>query len=168
MENRNGVVWGILLILLGGFFLVTRLNPELFGFVQWPFFVIGVGLVFLFSAILTRTGGLAIPGCIISGIGGILYWQTLTGRWESWSYIWTLIPGFVGLGVIFAGLLDRDRPHFDSGGLVLMAISAMGFMAFGSAFGALFGFSFDMGTLWPLFLIGIGVITLISAIFRRR
>jgi hypothetical protein len=168
MENRNGVVWGVLLILLGGFFLVTRLNPALFGYVQWPFFIIGVGLVFLFSAILTRTGGLAIPGCIISGIGGILYWQTLTGNWESWSYIWTLIPGFVGLGVIFAGLLDRDRPHFDSGGLVLMAISAMGFMAFGSAFGALFGFSFDMGTLWPLFLIGIGVITLISAIFRRR
>ncbi len=168
MENRNGVVWGVLLILLGGFFLVTRLNPELFGFVQWPFFIIGIGLVFLFSAILTRTGGLAIPGCIISGIGGILYWQTLTGRWESWSYIWTLIPGFVGLGVIFAGLLDRNRPHFDTGGLVLMAISAMGFMAFGSAFGALFGFSFDMGTLWPLFLIGIGVITLISAIFRRR
>jgi sulfite exporter TauE/SafE len=51
---------------------------------------------------------------------------------------------------------------------VLMAISAMGFLVFGSAFGALFGFIFDVGTLWPLFLIGIGVITLISAIFRRR
>ena len=31
MEKRNGVVWGILLILLGGFFLVTRMMPELFG-----------------------------------------------------------------------------------------------------------------------------------------
>ena len=72
------------------------------------------------------------------------------------------------MGVIIAGLLDRERPHFDSGGLVLMAISVLGFMVFGSAFGALFGFNFDMGTLWPLFLIGIGVITLISAIFRKR
>ena len=168
MENRHGVVWGVLLILLGGFFLVTRMMPELFGYVYWPFFIIGVGLVFLLSAVLTRTGGLAIPGCILSGIGGILYWQALTDRWESWSYIWTLIPGFVGLGVIIAGLLDRSRPHFDSGGLVLMAISALGFMVFGSAFGALFNFTFNVGTLWPLFLIGIGVITLINAIFRKR
>jgi hypothetical protein len=168
MENRHGIVWGILLILLGGFFLATRLMPGVFGTISWPFIVIGVGLVFIFSAILTRTGGLAIPGCIISGIGGILYWQTLTGRWESWSYMWTLIPGFVGVGVIFAGLLDSEHPHFDSGGLVLMAISSMGFMAFGSAFGTLFGFPFDVGTLWPLFLIGIGVIVLISALFRKR
>jgi len=79
--------------------------------------------------------------------------------------MWTLIPGFVGVGVIIAGLLDRERPRFESGGLILMAISAMGFLIFGSAFGALFGYEFEFGMLWPLFLIGIGVITLISAIF---
>lgn len=168
MNNRQGIVWGLLLIILGGFFLASRLMPDLFGFVFWPFIVIGVGGIFFLAAILTRTGGLAVPGCIIAGIGGILYWQAVTGHWESWAYIWTLIPGFVGLGVIFAGLLDRERPHFDSGGLVLMAISAMGFMIFGSAFGQLFGMSFNAGTLWPLFLIGIGVITLISALFRRK
>ncbi len=168
MNNRHGIVWGILLILMGGFFLATRLVPELFGFVFWPFIVIGVGGVFLLAAILTRTGGLAVPGSIIAGIGGILYWQAVTGRWESWAYIWTLIPGFVGLGVIFAGLLDRERPHFDTGGLVLMAISVMGFLIFGSAFGQLFGLRFDVGTLWPLFLIGVGVIVLIGALFRRK
>ncbi len=168
MGNRRGVVWGILLILLGAFFLVTQMKPDLIGDVSWPFFIIGIGLVFLISAVLTRTGGLAIPGCIIGGIGCILYWQSVTGHWESWSYIWTLIPGFVGLGVIIAGLLDREHPHFDSGGLILMAISAMGFMIFGSAFGSLFGYNFDMGSIWPIFLIGIGLIILISAIFRKR
>ena len=168
MNNRQGIVWGLLLIILGGFFLATRMMPGLFGEIYWPFIVIGVGGMFLLAAILTRTGGLAIPGSIIAGIGGILYWQAMTGRWESWAYIWTLIPGFVGLGVIFAGLLDREKPRFDSGGLVLMAISAMGFLIFSSAFGQLFGLTFDVGTLWPLFLIGIGVITLISAMFRRK
>jgi hypothetical protein len=168
MNNRNGIVWGLLLIILGGFFLATRMMPDLFGEIFWPFIVIGVGGMFLLAAILTRTGGLAVPGSIIAGIGGILYWQAVTGRWESWAYIWTLIPGFVGVGVIFAGLLDREKPRFDSGGLVLMAISAMGFLIFGSAFGQLFGLTFDVGTLWPLFLIGIGVITLISALFRRK
>ena len=49
-----------------------------------------------------------------------------------------------------------------------MAISAMGFLIFGSAFGQLFGLTFGVGTLWPLFLIGIGVIALISAMFRRK
>ena len=85
-------------------------------------------------------------------------------------YMWTLIPGFVGIGVILAGLLSRERPHFDAGGLVLLAISAMGFLVFGGAFGAMLGFPFDLdvGTLWPLFLIGIGLITLVSAIFRKR
>jgi len=165
MENRqHGVMWGILLILLGAFFLATRLMPEIFGYVYWPFFVIGVGGMFLLSAILTRTGGLAIPGCIVGGIGGILYYQAISGDWASWSYMWTLIPGFVGVGVIFAGLLSRDHPHFDSGGLVLMAISAMGFLIFGGAF----GLNLDVSTLWPLFLIGIGLITLVSALFRKH
>lgn len=165
MENRNrGVIWGILLIALGGFFLISRLMPEIFGYVYWPFIIIGVGGAFLLAAILTRTGGLAIPGCIVAGIGGILYYQSITGDWASWAYIWTLIPGFVGVGVLFAGLLSRERPHFDSGGLILMAISAMGFLIFGGSFGLNLG----IGTLWPVFLIGIGLITLVNALFRKR
>ena len=138
--------------------------PNIFGYEFWPFIVIGVGGVFLLAALLTRTGGLAIPGCIVGGIGGILYYQTISGNWASWAYLWTLIPGFVGVGIIIAGLLSRDRVRFDTGGLILIAISAMGFVIFGGSFGLNLG----MNTLWPLFLIGIGVITLISALFRKR
>ncbi len=164
MVERKGFVAGILLILLGGFFLAAQLMPELFGYVFWPFILVGIGGVFLLSALLTRTGGLAIPGSILLGLGGIFYYQTMTNDWASWSYIWTLIPGFVGVGVIIAGLLSRGGPHFDSGGRVLMAISAMGFLMFGG----MFGLNLDMSTMWPIFLIGIGVITLFSALFRKR
>ena len=164
MENRRGMVGGLILILVGGFFLAAQLMPEIFGYVSWPFLIIGLGGAFLLAALLTRNGGLAIPGCVLGGIGGILYYQATTGDWASWSYIWALIPGFVGVGVIIAGLLSRERPHFDTGGLILIAISAMGFLIFGSAF----GLALDVSTLWPLFLIGIGFIILISAIFRRR
>ena len=167
-DNRHGIVFGILLILLGGFFLAIRMYPEIFGYVFWPFIIIGIGGVFLLSAILTRTGGLAIPGCILGGIGGILYYQAVSGDWASWAYVWTLIPGFVGIGVILAGLLNRSNPHFDSGGLVLVAISAMGFLIFTSFFGNIFGFHLGITTLWPLFLIGIGVITLFNALLRKR
>jgi hypothetical protein len=163
MEQRKGLVGGIMLILLGGFFLVAQLMPELFGYVFWPFILVGIGGIFLLSALLTRSGGLAIPGCILLGLGGIFYYQTMTNDWASWSYIWTLIPGFVGVGVIIAGLLSRSGPRFDTGGLVLMAISAMGFLLFGG----MFGLNLEVGTLWPIFLIGIGVLTLFSAIFRK-
>ncbi len=164
MENRRGMVVGLMFILLGGFFLATELMPEIFGGLSYPFIIIGIGGAFILSALLTRTGGLAVPGSVVGGIGAILYYQELTHDWDSWSYIWTLIPGFVGVGVILAGLLNRNRPHFDSGGLILIAISALGFVFFGG----MFGLPFDVNTLWPVFLIGIGFITLISAIFRRR
>ena len=164
MENRHGIIWGFLLILMGAFFLVVNIYPNIFGIEFWPFIVMGVGGVFLLAALLTRTGGLAIPGCIVGGIGGILYSQTISGNWASWAYLWTLIPGFVGVGIILAGLLSRERVRFDTGGLILIAISAMGFVIFGGSFGLNLG----MSTLWPLFLIGIGVITLFSALFRKR
>jgi len=35
-------------------------------------------------------------------------------------------------------------------------------------FGGMFGLNLDMSTMWPIFLIGIGVITLFSALFRKR
>jgi len=164
MEQRKGLVAGILLILLGGFFLAAQMMPEIFGYIFWPFILVGIGGVFLLSALLTRTGGLAIPGSILMGLGGIFYYQSITNDWASWSYVWTLIPGFVGIGVIIAGLLSRSGPRFDSGGLILIAISAMGFLLFGG----MFGLNLDVATLWPVFLIGIGVITLLSAIFRKR
>lgn len=164
MEQRKGLVSGIMLILLGGFFLAAQLMPELFGYVFWPFILVGIGGIFLLSALLTRSGGLAIPGCILLGLGGIFYYQTMTNDWASWSYIWTLIPGFVGVGVIIAGLLSRSGPRFDTGGLVLMAISAMGFLLFGG----MFGLNLEVNTLWPIFLIGIGVLTLFSALFRKH
>ena len=164
MENRRGIVSGLMLILLGGFFLATQLMPDIFGTIFWPYIIIGLGGVFMLSALLTRTGGLAIPGSILMGLGGIFYYQAMTGDWASWSYIWTLIPGFVGVGVIIAGLLSRKRLHFDSGGLILIAISAMGFLPFGG----MLGLNLDMTIMWPVFLIGIGVMTLIGAIFRKR
>jgi hypothetical protein len=164
MDNRRGMIVGLMFILVGGFFLASELMPGIFGYVTYPFILIGIGGAFLLAALLTRTGGLAVPACVVGGIGAILYYQELTHDWASWSYIWTLIPGFVGVGVILSGLLARNRPHFESGGLVLLAISAFGFLIFGG----MFGLPFNVSTLWPVFLIGIGFLTLVSAIFRKH
>jgi len=97
MKHKSGLVGGIILILLGAFFLAREIVPEYFQFLEWPFIIIGLGLVFILWAILSGTGGLAVPGALLSGIGGILYYQNVTNDWESWTYIWALFPAFVGI-----------------------------------------------------------------------
>lgn len=160
-NRRRGIVGGIILILLGLLFLASELFPQTFNFWEWPFIIIGLGGVFLLWAILAGTGGLAVPGAILAGLGSIFYYQTVTGDWESWTYIWALIPGFVGLGVIISGIIDGNFKEAFSGGLVLLAISGILFFAFGSAF----GLEHDLVRYWPVLLIVLGVIALLRVLF---
>jgi len=164
MENRGAIFVGIVVILLGIFLLVTHFIPEPFSFFEGAFTVIIIGAAFLVAAVLTRHGGLAIPGCIIGGIGAILFLQERSGDFMSWTYAWTLIPGFVGLGIIISGLLDRVHPHFDSGALVIMVVSVAAFQLF-SGF---LGLTWDWQMYWPVLLIAAGVMVLFSAIFRKK
>lgn len=164
MKRNNGIVLGIILIILGLLFLAREIVPEYFQFWDWPFIIIGLGGVFLLWAIFSGTGGLAVPGSILAGIGGIFYYQNLTGNWESWSYIWALIPGFVGVGIIISGIIDRNYKEAFSGGLMLLLISGMLFFAFGSAF----GLPPEVTMYWPALLILLGIVALVRALFSGR
>jgi len=62
----------------------------------------------LFVGGATGVPALAVPATIISGIGAILYYQDTTGDWDSWTYVWALIPGFLGVGLLIAGVLARE------------------------------------------------------------
>ena len=75
MKHKPGVIGGIILITLGILFLAREIAPQYFNFWEWPFFIIGLGGVFLIWALLSGTGGLAVPGSILAGIGSILYWS---------------------------------------------------------------------------------------------
>ena len=135
-RTRSAIVSGAILIVIGVLLLVARLVPGLFQErLTWPFFVIGVGAAFLLFALLTQTPGLAVPGCIVGGIGLILWWQNRTGDWETWAYAWTLIPGFVGVGVLVTGLLEGKplKALFDA--LWPIMVSAVLFVVFSSSFG---------------------------------
>jgi len=160
MNRKTTIAGGIILILLGGLFLLSEIFPQVFNFWDWPFIIIGVGVTFLLWAIISGTGGLAVPGAIVSGIGGILYYQSLTGDWASWAYIWGLIPGFVGVGIILNGLIDRNLKKTYTAGLILVLISAV--MLF--AFGYNFGLQRDIAMFWPVLLIGLGVFALVKAL----
>jgi hypothetical protein len=71
---------------------------------------------------------LAIPGSIVTMIGLILFYQSLTDHWESWSYAWTMIITSVGIGIMIAGAWSGSASQRKSGwgvtktGLVLFVI----------------------------------------------
>ena len=91
--------------------------------------------------------------CIVTGIGGILYVQNRTGAWASWAYVWALIPGFVGIGLLIAGTLGHKRRKSWREGGRLIVISAVLFLVFGAFFNGLG----VIGQYWPVLLIGLGL-----------
>ncbi|HTZ52974.1 MAG TPA: hypothetical protein VMF68_15005 [Spirochaetia bacterium] len=161
-RSKSAIVVGSLLIVLGVFFLVTRVVPGFFDTLSWPFVVIGVGAIFMVVALVTWTPGLAVPACIIGGIGCLLYWMNLTGEWWRWSYSWALIPGFVGVGVAINELLEgRPIKALVEGGWPIL-ISLLLYFLFGSFLG---GISWH-GPWWAVVLIGIGALILLRPLVR--
>jgi hypothetical protein len=167
-NERMRLVGGLLLVLLGAWLLAVRIVPSLDDWLNisysWPVIVIGVGVGLFFLGALLGAPGMAVPACIVGGIGGLLYWQNATGNWSSWSYVWALIPGFVGVGVILNGLLEGTfRSSLREGGWLVL-ISLVMFFIFGSAFGEL-GL---MGDYWPVLVIALGLWMLVRPFLRKR
>jgi hypothetical protein len=155
---------GLILILIGALILAVQLLPGLQIWLSWPWIIIGFGVLMLVIGSATGVPALAVPASIIAGIGGILYYQTITGDWDSWGYIWSLIPGFVGVGILLSGLLGEGGGEAMRGGGWLILISLVLFAAFGSLFGAL-GM---LGDYWPVLLILLGLLLLVGPLLRAR
>ena len=163
IQKRSNLALGVVLIVLGGIFLATQLIPGLGLILSWPWIVIGVGAFLLLIGLLVGAPDMAIPACIVSGIGGILYYQNLTGDWTSWSYAWGLIPAFVGVGMLVAALLGGRSRYAFREGLRTLLVGVVLFLVFGSLFGA---FSW-LGAYWPLLLVAAGLLILVEGLFKR-
>jgi hypothetical protein len=160
-RNRSQLALGILLLLFGAGMIAIRQVPELQTWINsyydWPMGVIGAGAVIFVIGLLVGAPGMAVPASIVAGIGGILYYQNATGDWGSWSYMWSLIPGFVGVGSILAGLLGETTRTNLKSGLNLLVISAVLFLVFGSFLGGL-DLLGEYGAAILLILLGVYVI----------
>lgn len=131
----------------------------------WPLFVVVPGLAFLYFAYTgsKNTAGLAVPGTVITGTGLILFYQNITGHWESWAYIWTLYPLFVGVALRFMAQRTGDDGTYKASG-ILTKIGAIGFII-GAVFFELIVFEHGgiFGNLaLPIVLIAIGGFILMS------
>ena len=166
-KRKSNLAGGLVLILIGAAFLAAQLVPGwsewVFGEFGWPLIIVGVGVLLLLIGLLTGAWGMAVPACIVGGIGGLLYWQNATGHWETWAYAWALIPGFTGVGTILAGLLGRKSGEVQAGAWLVL-ISLILFFIFGSFLGGM-GW---LGPYWPVLLIVLGLLILGRGLFRRR
>lgn len=165
-RSRTAAVGGGLLVLGGLVLLVLQLSPGLqdrFALSwSWPLMLVIVGAGLLLMGLLTGAPGMAIPACIVAGIGGILYWQTATGNWMSWAYAWALIPGFVGVGMILGAILGEGGVEQAWKGAETIFTSLVLFAIFGTIFG---GFNI-FGIYWPLLLVVVGVVQLVRRVVK--
>jgi hypothetical protein len=161
--KRDSIVWGIILILIGLGFLAFQMFPDLFAGLNWPWLLIILGVIFLVVSLITRVGGTMIPGVVLMGLGGILLYQTRTGDWASWSYVWTLFPVLAGVGMLLGGLFDHGLRTARVPALIMIAAGALGFVVFSG----MLGISPDLWRYWPVILIVIGAVVFFRAIRPR-
>jgi hypothetical protein len=164
--RRAGLTGGFILILLGLFFLFTQLFPAVavWAEVMTPqLIVVAVGILLLIIGLIANVPAMAVPACIVGGIGVLLHWQSQTGNWMSWSYMWTLIPGFVGLGTMLMGLWQGKWHDIRAGaGLILISL------VFFAIFSSMLGDAMPLARYWPVLLIALGCLSLVQYFVRVR
>jgi len=165
-QGRTQLVLGILLIALGAWFLADRSLPTFHDLVsryaQWPFSLVFIGAGLFVLGLILGAPGMAVPAAIVAGIGGLFYYFEKIGSYTEW-YMWLLIPGFVGIGSILAGLLGDNTRHNLHHGLNAIVVSAVLFLVFSSFFGK-WNLMGQFGPAILLILLGLWVLG--SGIFR--
>ena len=168
MRNRSQLALGIVLILLGGHFIAQLQFPqwrELTSlYMVYPLNIVAIGaLIFLVGLVVGATS-MSIPAAIVAGIGGILYYQKMSGDYSSWMFLWTLIPGFAGIGEMLSGLLSRNSFKLRAGANSLLA---SGFLSL--IFASIFGRMTILGPYGlPAILIVIGVWIVVRGLWKRK
>lgn len=156
-QNREGLVWGLVLMLIG----VLALAGQFIEF-NWPenwgvFFVAGLGALFLLLGIAQREAGWIIPGGIVSGIGwGIVAIEgsgnLFSGLEDGGVFMLSFAAGWVLITLLTA--VFTDETHWWAlipGGIMALIGAAV-------LWGGYFMNTLELlGKLWPIALIILGL-----------
>jgi phosphoglycerol transferase MdoB-like AlkP superfamily enzyme len=175
--DRFVVLLGATLVIVGAILTVLVFAGARMGAFGWPLLVIAPGVLFLLAAFSVPPGRgisfLAIPGFLLIVTGAVLQVQTITGDWQSWSYVWGLIvPGSVGLGLLVAGARERKRGVRIAGavllvaGAVLFSVAEWFFVRIAGVGGPGLGRGFGFVT--PALVIVIGLWLIVQGLKRDR
>jgi hypothetical protein len=174
MKNRGSLYVGILLLAFGGLFLVAQLATDLLAPFEmywgwgrlWPFLILFIGLAFWLPVFIwwekrRQVAGLAVPGTIVVVNGLMLLYQAITRDWGSWSYLWSMEPIAVALGLLALYWLGpRERGLLVAAGIV-GGIGLFFFVIFVSIFGGWLRF------LVPVVVMVVGLLLLLRGIQDR-
>ncbi|HEX9098263.1 MAG TPA: hypothetical protein VF956_02105 [Candidatus Dormibacteraeota bacterium] len=168
----SSIAFGVVLVVLGLFALLVQFTGFDAG-ESWPLFVIIPGLTLLVVGYVSLGTGALIPGAILTVVGLILAYQSSSGDWPSWAFVWPLVaPGGVGLGLYLQGVRNHD-PHLLRQGRVLMFVAAIIFMIAFVIFGVVLnigGYNYGVfgKAALPALLILVGLVLLARSIQRTR
>jgi hypothetical protein len=173
-ERRGAVIFGAILIVVGGALLITNVTGFSFD-AAWPLFVIVAGLVLLGASFRVRGEpglGLAIAGSIVTTVGLILAVQEATDLYATWAYAWALVaPGSVGVGMSLYGTIT-GQPDLRSNGLRTAGVGLALFIGFALFFEGVIGLSGDgrppLEGLLPIGLVVLGAILVVGSVLGRR
>jgi hypothetical protein len=135
-RSGTGLAMGVVLVVVGVFYLVVQVAGVDLSVFGWPLFVIIAGLTLLVVGFASLGTGAAIPGGILTMVGLVLAYQNSTGHWSSWAYAWALVaPGGVGLGLFLQGIRERSTGLIRQGRslmFIALLIFMVGFVLFES------------------------------------
>lgn len=163
MNDRRGLAVGVILLLLGTYFVLSR-TFEFSG--PGPMLVL-IGAIFLGLSALRRARGPLVPGGILLGLGaGFLLREPLESVFPHWA---TLVLG-LGAGFLLVAALDSAagrsrRPSPLVPGAVLVVVALIGALTRQDAVRDALS---RVAHLWPWALVLAGVVLVGQAMLRRR
>lgn len=170
----------MLLIGVGLVFLAMQyfgfVLPFDLGAVGWPLFVIAPGFVLLIAGLFLPANpglGLSIGGAIVTMVGLLLAYQSVTNHFASWAYAWALVaPAGVGAGMLLWGVVHlQRRPIRD--GLSALAVGLVIFLIGFAFFEGILSIGGDRGLAplgrqaLPIALILAGVLVILTRLWPR-
>lgn len=171
-DRTSAVIWGLILIVVGGWLLLDTLGFGLPGLDRmWPIFPTLVGMAFfvgwLFSSDKRGNYGIAIPGTINLLIGLFFFGFTLGFfRWSDMAYLWPVFPLIVGIAFVVAWVFSL----FSAWGLLIPGgiTGTVGIVGLAFTLGHLDNLYLNLLTRgWPVLVILVGVVLLFQSLFGK-
>ena len=158
--RKQNVTFAVLLILAGAALLARLYVPELNILFVWPNWGFALAGFLILSALINRSGGLAVLGSLLAGVCVNLICQEATG-----GLIWLSMLAFLGVGLVLSSIFDPRHPNDWRSGLTLVVIALAIFLIAGG--GNLLP-ALDQQIVGPALLIALGLVLLISALSRKN
>jgi hypothetical protein len=162
------VIWGLIMIAVGAWFLLRTLGFRLPGMGQmWPIFPTLVGLSmfvgWLFTGNKRENHGIMIPATINLLIGLFFFGFTMgVFPWSAMGVLWPVFPLIVGISFFVAWVFSL----FSNWGLLIPGgiTATVGIVGLGFTLSAQSGLFAWIVRLWPLALIALGVLVLVGGL----